>query len=206
LSAVLGGTQSLHTNSYDEALSLPSAQAAALALRTQQIIAFESGAANVVDPLAGSYYVENLTDKLETEILNLMKEIEDMGGALKAVETGFYSDKIVESAYNHQKMVESGEKIVVGVNKFQTPGKEKPEIFRVDDSVEAEQLAKLVKLRSERDNSAVNDILGRISNAAYSGRPLMPLFIEGAEKMATLGEMCGALRDVFGEYDCRKRE
>jgi len=202
LAAALGGTQSLHTNSFDEAVSLPTEHAATLALRTQQIIAYESGAADVVDPLGGSYYVESLTDRLEAEARKLMEEVEHLGGALKAVEKGFFSDQIALSAYNYQKMMESGEKVVVGLNKFLSPENSKPELLRIDDSVEAGQRARLAKLRSQRDNAAVQDVLERITKAAKSeNAPLMPLFVEGAEKLATLGEMADDLREVFGEYD-----
>lgn len=202
LSAVLGGTQSLHTNSFDEALSLPTEHAATVALRTQQIIAYESGAADVVDPLAGSYYVEKLTDELEADALKLMKEIDDLGGAMKAVEKGYFSDQIAISAYNYQKITETKEKIVVGVNIFQSKEDIKPELLHIDESIEAGQKAKLNKLRSERDNAAVKDVLTRITAAAKTpDAPLMPLFVEGAEKLATLGEMADALRVVFGEYD-----
>lgn len=201
LAAVLGGAQSLHTNSFDEALSLPTERAVTLALRTQQVVAYESGAADVVDPLAGSYYVESLTDRLEAEALKLMGEIESIGGALAAVEKNFMADKIAESAYNYQKMMESGDKIVVGVNKFAEKGGLQPELLQIDPAVEARQAEKLRALRSERDNAAVQRILAEISRAAEADQPLMPLFIEGAEAMATLGEMSDALRKVFGEYD-----
>jgi len=204
LAAVLGGTQSLHTNSYDEAVSLPTEHAATLALRTQQIIAYESGVADTVDPLAGSYFVENLTDRLEAEAWKLMKEIDKLGGALKAVEKGYFADQIAISAYNYQKMMESGEKVVVGMNLFPSPEDTKPELLHIDQSIEAGQCARLAKLRNQRDNTAVKDLLQRIITAAKDDdAPLMPLFVEGAEKLATLGEMADALREVFGEYDKR---
>ena len=202
LSAVLGGTQSLHTNSFDEAISLPTEHAATLALRTQQIIAYESGSADVVDPLAGSYYVENLTDRLEAEALTLMQEIDELGGAMSAVEKGYMSDQIAQSAYEYQKMMESNDKIVVGMNKFAGEEDSKPELLKIDESIELGQKKKLSRLRAERDNEAVQDVLIRITEAAKSpDAPLMPLFVEGAEKLATLGEMADALREVFGEYD-----
>ena len=202
LSAVLGGTQSLHTNSFDEAISLPTEHAATLALRTQQIIAYESGAADVVDPLAGSYYVENLTDRLEEEALTLMQEVDELGGAMAAVEKGYFSDKIAQSAYEYQKMMEADEKIVVGMNKFAGEEDMRLELLKIDESIELSQKEKLAILRSERDNDAVRDVLTRITEAAKTpDAPLMPLFVEGAEKLATLGEMADAMRDVFGEYD-----
>jgi len=201
LSAVLGGTQSLHTNSFDEALSLPTERAALLALRTQQIIAHESGVADVVDPLAGSYFVEKLTDQIEVEAEKLIRTINDMGGALSAVEKGFYSDEIALSAYNYQKMMEDGEKIVVGLNKFEIDDKIKPEILAIDKKVEYNQKEKLKKLRNERDNDRVNSILKDIQTAAQKSEPLMPLFIDASECLATLGEMANALRKEFGEYD-----
>ncbi len=202
MGAILGGTQSLHTNSFDEAISLPTEHSVTLALRTQQIIAYESGAADVVDPLAGSYYVESLTDRIETEVIKLMDEIEALGGSMKAVEKGFFADKIAESAYNYQKMIEAGDKIVVGVNRFQEDEELRPELMRIDQSLEISQRERLSKLKRERDESAVEDVLRRITEAARAERePLMPLFIEGAERMATLGEMAGAMRKIFGEYD-----
>ena len=201
LAAVLGGAQSLHTNSYDEAISLPTEEAVTLALRTQQIIAYESGAADVVDPLAGSYYIENLTDKLEAEALSLMTQIDEMGGALSAIENEYFAGQIAKSAYNYQKMIESGDKIMVGLNKFGGEGAVKPKRLEIDRSIEAKQTAKLNRLRSERNDYEVRRILNAISAAAQNGGALMPLFIEGAECMTTLGEMSDALRKVFGEYD-----
>jgi len=201
LAAVLGGTQSLHTNSFDEAISLPTEDAVTLALRTQQVIAYESGAADVVDPLAGSYYVENLTDRMEAEVMSLMSEIDEMGGALSAVENGYFAGQIAKSAYNYQKMIESDEKIVVGLNKFAETDSIKPKRLHIDKTIEEKQTAKLKRLRSERNDDEVRRILNDISDAAQNHQPLMPLFIEGAECMATLGEMSDALRNVFGEYD-----
>jgi methylmalonyl-CoA mutase N-terminal domain/subunit len=201
LAAVLGGTQSLHTNSYDEAISLPTETAATLALRTQQILAYETGVADTVDPLGGSYYLESLTDKLESEILILMKEIEGLGGALNAIEKGYFSEQIAKSAYHYQKLQEQEEKIVVGVNKFVEPEMTRPPLLRIDSVIEQKQKSKLSKLRSERDEKAVSKILSSISMAAEKGQSLMPLMVEGAENLATLGEMSDALRKVFGEFD-----
>ena len=201
LAAVMGGTQSLHTNSFDEAISLPTEHAATLALRTQQIVAYESGVADAADPLAGSYYVESLTDRLEAEAVEMMDKIEEMGGALRAVENGYMSEQIAISAYEYQKMMEAGDKIVVGLNKFTGEEEVKPELLHIDESIEAGQKAKLAQLRAERDESAVADTIDRITKAAKGNDPLMPLFVEGAERLATLGEMANALRAVFGEYD-----
>ncbi len=201
LSAVLGGTQSLHTNSFDEALSLPTEHAVTLALRTQHVIAYESGAADAVDPLGGSYYIESLTDRLEEKALKLMEEIDAMGGAMSAVEKGFVADQIARSAYDYQKMMESGDKTVVGVNKFAEKEVEPHELLQIDPAVGKKQSEKLSALRAERDNADVNRITASISKAAESGEPLMPLFIAGAEAGATLGEMSDAMRKVFGEYD-----
>ena len=201
MAAVLGGTQSLHTNSFDEALSLPTEHAALLALRTQHITAYESGAADVVDPLAGSYYVENLTNNLEAEALELIEKVDKMGGAMAAVERNFFADEIAKSSYIYQKMIESEEKIVVGVNKFSETEFVHPELLELDRSIERRQSEKLKALREERDNAKVKEILDKISTAAKKGEALMALFIEGAENLATLGEMSDALRKVFGEHD-----
>lgn len=201
LAAVLGGTQSLHTNSYDEALSLPTEHAATLALRTQQIVAHESGVADVVDPLAGSYYIEDLTDRIEAEVISLMKEVENIGGAMAAVEKDFFTGRIADSAYNYQKMMENREKIVIGVNKFTQAETEHPDLLTIDSSIGDKQSAKLRKNRSSRDNAAVKKILALISRTARDDGELMPLFIEGAESLATVGEMADSLREVFGEYD-----
>ena len=201
LAAVLGGTQSLHTNSFDEALSLPTEHAVLLALRTQQVIAYESGAADAVDPLAGSYYVENLTDRLEEEALSLMQKVDEMGGAMAAVEKGFFADEIAASSYDYQQMTEAGEKVVIGLNKFAEKEEVHTELLEIDRSIEQKQSEKLRRLQSERDNQRVNAILQKISAAGKEGAPLMPLFIEGSENLATLGEMSDALRTVFGEYD-----
>ena len=201
LAAVLGGTQSLHTNSFDEALSLPTEHAALLALRTQHITAYESGAADVVDPLAGSYYVEDLTNRLEAEALELIDKVDKMGGAMAAVEKNFFADEIAKSSYEYQKMIESDEKIVIGVNKFSETEDIHPDLLELDRTIEERQSAKLKALRAERDNAKVQSILDTISETAKSGGALMPLFIEGAENLATMGEMADALRKIFGEHD-----
>jgi len=200
LSAVLGGTQSLHTNSFDEALALPTEESVELALRTQQLIAFESGVGDVIDPLAGSYYIESLTDRVEEEANAYLDRIEDMGGALTAIEQGFQQREIQESAFRLQRMMEAGERTVVGVNRFATEQLEVPEIMRVDESVGRRQAERLAALRASRDQAAVDAALGRIREAARGDENLMPLFIEAVEAYATLGEICNVLRDEWGVY------
>ena len=201
LAAVMGGTQSLHTNSFDEAISLPTETAVSLALRTQQVIVYESGVADVVDPLAGSYFVENLTDRLESEAVSIMDEIEEMGGSLSAVDKGYFSQQIAHSAYNYQQMIERGEKVVVGMNKFSEETSVNPERLQIDTSIETKQAEKLRHLRVDRDNERVRQVLEALCHAVENSSPMMPLFVQGAECYATLGEMSDALRRVFGEYD-----
>ena len=201
LSAVLGGTQSLHTNSKDEALALPTQKSVEIALRTQQIIAYESGAADTVDPLAGSYYVEWLTDEIERRADEYIAKIDELGGALRAVEEGYVQREIQDAAYRAQRAVEKGDDVVVGVNRFQTDEHNGGELLRVDESVRLNQVAALAKLRAERDNGTVQEILGRIGQAASEPQaPIMPLIVEAVEAYATLGEICDTLRGVFGEY------
>jgi methylmalonyl-CoA mutase N-terminal domain/subunit len=202
LAAVLGGTQSLHTNSRDEALALPSQGAVEVALRTQQVIAYESGVADTVDPLAGSYYVESLTDELEKLALQYIERIDAMGGARKAIEAGYVQNEIQDAAYAAQRAIEAGEQVVVGVNKFQRPNEGLPsDLLRIDEKVQAEQVDRLQQLRAARDNLAVAEILGRIEAAAKDPQAsLMPLFVEAVSAYATLGEICNTLRGVFGEY------
>ncbi len=200
LSAVLGGTQSLHTNGYDEALSLPTEEAAKIALRTQQIVAFESGAADTVDPLAGSYYVENLTAAVEQEAWKLIGTIDAMGGSVAAIEEGFIQDEIARSAYQYQQNIENQSKIIVGVNKFVTEDIDKIPGFRIDDSIRIMQTDKLNVLREKRDNAAVFKCLQKISAAALTNENLMPLVLDAVEKYCTLGEISDELRSVFGEY------
>jgi len=200
LSAVLGGCQSLHTNSYDEALALPSEQAAQIALRTQQIIAYETGVTETIDPLAGSYYIENLTDRIEAEAEKYLNKIEEMGGMIRAIESGYVQNEIANSAYEYQKKVESKERIVVGVNKFQIAEPPPSGLLKIDISVGERQIAKLKKLREERDNQAVRQALDQLKKAAEQNENLMPLILDGVKAQATLGEICDALREVFGEY------
>ncbi|MBU7576959.1 MAG: methylmalonyl-CoA mutase, partial [Flavihumibacter sp.] len=200
LAAVLGGTQSLHTNGYDEALSLPTEEAARIALRTQQIVAFESGVADTVDPLAGSYFVEALTSQLEQEALALMAKIDAMGGSVSAIEQGFMQDEIARSAYEYQKGIESGEKIIVGVNKFQIDTEASIPIFKVDDSIRQVQIEKLNALKNNRNPAMVEQVLQNLNDKAASGENLMPAVIEAVEQKCTLGEIADELRGVFGEH------
>ena len=200
LAAVLGGTQSLHTNSMDEALSLPTEETVQVALRTQQIIAYESGVTDTVDPLAGSYYVEHLTDEIERRALHYLERIDRMGGALGAIESGFIQREIQESAYRHQQAVESGQRIVVGVNRFQTDEQRHLRLLRIDESVRAAQVRRLQQLRAARDQSAVTRALQELETAAAGNDNVMPYILQAVEAYATLGEICAVLRRVFGEY------
>ncbi len=200
LSAVLGGTQSLHTNSKDEALALPTEEAVQLALRTQQIIAYESKVTNTVDPLAGSYYMEHLTNELEKKAWEYIEQIDKMGGALTAIEAGFYQNEIAKSAYEYQKRVEAGEEIVVGVNKFQTEEVQEPPIHRVDSKVSSEQIDRLRNLRRKRNGSKVESSLAGLKAAATGSENMMVPIIECVRNFCTIGEICGALREVWGEY------
>lgn len=200
LAAVLGGTQSLHTNSRDEALALPSEEAVQIALRTQQIIAHESGVCDSVDPLGGSYYLESLTDSLEEKAREYIQKIQDLGGMVRAIERGYIQQEIHESAYLYQKRMEEGEQVVVGVNRFQEEEETKIDLLRVDPQVEKEQRDHLKVLREERLPSRVEEALKRIGEAAEGEENLIPPIIEGVEARATLGEICQVLREVFGEY------
>lgn len=198
LSAVLGGTQSLHTNSRDEALALPSDNSVLIALRTQQVIGYEIGVADTVDPLGGSYFVENLTNDIEQKALEYIKKVDDLGGAPHAIE--FMQKEIHGSAYKYQKEIESGKKIVIGVNKFQMQEERPKDLLKVDPEVGKRQEQKLAKLRAERDNDKVQKALQDIEKAAGTSENLMPYFIEAVKCYATLGEICGVLRKVYGEY------
>jgi methylmalonyl-CoA mutase N-terminal domain/subunit len=200
LAAALGGTQSLHTNGYDEALSLPTEEAARIALRTQQVVAFESGIADTVDPLAGSFFVEHLTNEVEEHSLQLIRKIEAMGGSVSAIEQGFMQDEIARSAYDYQRKIETGEKIIVGVNKFTVKEENSIPGFRIDDSIRGEQSEKLKRLKSSRDNEACKRCLEAVRQKAIDGSNMMPAVIEAVEAYATLGEIADVLREVFGEY------
>lgn len=200
LAAVLGGTQSLHTNSMDEALWLPTEKAVQIALRTQQIIAHESGVADTIDPLAGSYLVEYLTDEIENQTLSYLNKIDEMGGALAAIESGYIQREIQDSAYRYQQALESGDQIIVGLNAFQIDERIELERLRVDPTIEAEQCRRLKELRTRRDNQKVSELLARVEGYARGRENLMPIFIECVENDVTLGEICRVLRGVWGEY------
>ena len=202
LAAVLGGTQSLHTNSRDEALSLPTESSVMTALRTQQIIAHESGVADTVDPFAGSYYIEQLTDSIELAAEELIAKIEQNGGVVSCIEDGFIQRQIEQAAYDYQKEIESGERVIVGVNKFQIDegDQNKPELLRVNPEVEEAQVNSLQKIRRERNGSDVQSRLAAIQQAAESGQNLMDPIIDAVRAYASLGEICSVLRKVFGEY------
>ncbi|MDO9545948.1 MAG: methylmalonyl-CoA mutase family protein [Pelolinea sp.] len=200
LAAVMGGTQSLHTNSMDEALSLPTEKAVQIALRTQQIIALESGAADTVDPLAGSYFIEQLTDAIEDGVNTYISRVDEMGGALEAIENGYIQREIQDSAYRYQKAIEAKEEIVVGVNAFENDEKVDLEMLKVDPALEMNRRVELARLRQTRDQDTVEGLLTRLENAAQTEENLMPLFIECVRQDVTLGEICGTLRRVWGEY------
>jgi methylmalonyl-CoA mutase N-terminal domain/subunit len=200
LAAVLGGTQSLHTNARDEALALPTEESALLALRTQQIIAHESGVANTVDPLGGSYYVEKLTNQIEAEAQAILQRIESMGGVLRAIEDGYIQRQIQQSAYEYQRKIESGEQVVVGVNRYTSQVVPSPPILRIDPEMEREQIDRLRKLRAKRDATRVTACLKEVESAARENRNLMPTILQAVKAYATVGEISDALRRVFGEY------
>jgi methylmalonyl-CoA mutase, N-terminal domain len=202
LAGVLGGTQSLHTDAYDEALALPTDRAALIALRTQQIIAEETGVANTVDPLGGSYYLESLTQKLEDEALEYFRKIDAMGGMVGAIEKGFPQREIQDSAYQYQKAVERGEQVIVGVNKYEmTDEPAEVPILVIDESVRAHQVERLEKTRAQRDKGAVKNALNKLQQAAHKNENTMPATIEAVGAYATLGEICSSLRDVYGVYE-----
>jgi methylmalonyl-CoA mutase, N-terminal domain len=200
LAAVLGGTQSLHTNSYDEALALPTEQAVRVALRTQQIIAYESGVAQTIDPLAGSYYVESLTSEIEKHALAYLDKIEAMGGTLKAIERGFVQQEIQNSAYVYQQAVDRLEQVVVGVNRFEQEQEKPIEILHLNEDLERQQVERLRELRARRDRGPWEAALDAVEDAARSGANLMPAIITAVESYATVGEISDTLRRVFGEY------
>jgi methylmalonyl-CoA mutase N-terminal domain/subunit len=201
LAAVLGGTQSLHTNSRDEALWLPTEDSVRIALRTQQVIAHESGVADTVDPLAGSYVIEHLTDEIERRAEEYIQKIDELGGALAAIERGYVQQEIADAAYRYQQAVERGEQVTVGVNRF-VVAEQSTQLERlvVDPAIEAGQRERLAGLRARRDNERVSALLARIASAARGDGNLVPLFVEAVENDVTLGEVCGVLRDLWGEY------
>jgi methylmalonyl-CoA mutase, N-terminal domain len=199
--AVLGGTQSLHTNSFDEALALPSENAVRVALRTQQIIAHESGATNTIDPLAGSYYVEALTNEMEEKAMEYIQKVDDMGGAIVAIEKGFFQKEIADSSYKYQREIEEKTRTIVGVNDYQiTKDKYPIELLRVDPQVEKEQVANLNSLRKTRNNKKAEETLDKLERSAEKDENLMPAIIEAVKAYASLGEICIVLRKVYGEY------
>ena len=190
----------MHTNSFDEALCLPSELAVRVALRTQQIIAYESGVADVIDPLGGSYYVEWLTNEMEERAWEYIHKIEDMGGVIEAIEKGWLQQEIANSAYKYQREVDTKKRIIVGVNEYTTEEHEKVPLLKIDPKVEEEQIARLQKLRRERDNKKVKEILEKLRVEAEKGVNLMPTIIEAVKAYATLGEICDVLREVYGVY------
>jgi len=200
LAAVLGGAQSLHTNARDEALSLPTEESARIALRTQQIVAYESGVVNTADPVGGSRAIESLTDSLEREVHEYLRRIDEMGGALRAIESGYIQSEIQQAAYRYQRAVESGERIVVGVNRFQQAGEKAVPSFRFDPELERSQVEKLRQVRASRSQSAVDEKLSALESAAAGDGNLMPYIVEAASAYATVGEISDRLRRVFGEY------
>ncbi len=200
LAAVLGGTQSLHTNGYDEALSLPTEEAARIALRTQQVVAFESGAPDTADPLAGSYFVEALTAEVEEKAWALLQKIDAMGGSVEAIENGFMQDEIARSAYDYQRKIETGEKIIVGVNKFGIDAENAIPVFRINDGIRDEQTAKLAALRASREAGKVAQCIEAVRASATEARNLMPPVVEAVENLCTLGEIADTLRQVYGEH------
>jgi len=200
LAAVLGGTQSLHCNGRDEALALPTEASATLALRTQQVILHESGVSQIVDPLAGSYAVESLTNQIEAEATSLIAQIDKMGGTLAAIEAGFIQRAIQDSAYAAQQAIDSGAQVVVGVNKYQTSDAVKPEVFRIDPELERQQVDRVQQVRASRSATEWKAAIAAVEAAAKDGRNLMPVIIDAVEKRATLGEIANTLRGVFGEF------
>ncbi len=200
LAAVLGGTQSLHTNSRDEALGLPTEESVRIALKTQQIIAYESGVTDTVDPMAGSYYMEYLTDQIESQAWDYIKKIDEMGGMVAAIENGWVQKEIHESAYRQQKMIDEGEKIIVGVNKFQISQDHKPKILKVDPSIGEKQIKKLEELKRSRDNTAVKSSLNALKEAAKADKNVVGYIYDAVTNYATLGEITNILREIYGEY------
>ncbi|MBL7093824.1 methylmalonyl-CoA mutase family protein [candidate division KSB1 bacterium] len=200
LAAVLGGTQSLHTNSYDEALALPTEESVRVALRTQQIVAHESGVADTVDPLAGSYYIEAKTNQIEKQALDYIKKIDRLGGVVSAIEKGYIQKEIQTSSYRYLSDIEKEERIVVGVNKFEIEEANKPDLLKVDFLVQEEQIKKLQAMKQGRDNESVQKSLFELRKVAESKNNIMPAILDAVKVYATLGEICGVLREVFGEY------
>ncbi len=200
LAAVLGGTQSLHTNSKDEALALPTETSVMTALRTQQIVAYESGITNTIDPLAGSYFLEAMTDQIESEAEEYINKIDSMGGMITAIENGYIQKEIQNAAYKYEKEIENGERIIVGVNKFQALEDQKPELLKIDLKVQDEQIKFLQKVKSERDNEKVKSTLNDLKKAADGNENIIPFILNAVKVYASVGEICNTMRSVFGEY------
>jgi methylmalonyl-CoA mutase, N-terminal domain len=200
LAAVLGGTNSLHTNSRDEALALPTEDSVRIALRTQQVIALESGVADTIDPLAGSYFVESLTDQLEVKAVEYIERIDKLGGAVKAIEAGYQQREIHEAAFRYQQAIENKEQIIVGVNDFTVEEDNQGVLLKIDHTLEQQQKKKLAAVRAERNQTAAQAALGKIATVARDGGNLMPAIIDAVRSYATLGEISDAMRNVFGEY------
>jgi methylmalonyl-CoA mutase, N-terminal domain len=201
LAAVLGGTQSLHTNSFDEALALPTEEAVRIALRTQQVIAHETGVTHSIDPLGGSYHLERLTNELEAQAYDYFAQIRGLGGVVPAIEQNFFQQEIADSAFRYQREVEAGERVVVGVNRYTLHDEQPPEILRIDAALEGKQIERVQALRARRDSAAVEAALARIkADAAHEDRNLMPAIVEGAGAYVTMGEMCDALRETWGTW------
>ncbi len=200
LSAVLGGTQSLHTNGFDEAIALPTEEAARIALRTQQILAYESGVADTVDPLAGSYFIEELTHEVEEKAWEYIRKIDAMGGSVSAIEQGYIQKEIAASAYKYQNEIEKEEKVIVGINKFQAEEKAHEDILVIDDAIRKKQAEKIKKVKAKRDNKKVQSILSKLESDAKGSANLMPAIVSAVENYATLGEIADVMRKVFGEY------
>ncbi|MBM4450383.1 MAG: methylmalonyl-CoA mutase, partial [Chloroflexi bacterium] len=198
LAATLGGTQSLHTNSFDEAFATPTQEAVTIALRTQQVLAYENGIGDVVDALGGSYYIESLTNSLEKKATEYIERIDKLGGAVAAIEQGFQQKEIQESSYQYQKNIEEGKSTVVGVNKFISPSPKIPNLLRVDPELEKKQIERLAEVKKKRDNTRVAKALKNLEDVARSTDNTMPVFVECAEAYASIGEICDVLRKVFG--------
>jgi len=200
LAAVLGGTNSLHTNSKDEALALPTEDAVRIALRTQQVIAYESGVADTIDPMAGSYFVESLTDQLEAKAIEYIERIDKLGGAVKGIEAGYQQREIHEAAFRYQQAVESKEQVIVGVNDFTVEEDNQGELLKVDQALEEQQKKKLAAVRAERNQTAAKAAIDKVEATARNGGNLMPVIVDAVRVYATLGEISDAMRKVFGEY------
>jgi methylmalonyl-CoA mutase N-terminal domain/subunit len=200
MAAVLGGTQSLHTNSLDEVLAIPTAEAATIALRTQQIIAEESGVTNTIDPLGGSYFVEALTNRMEEEALAYIKKIDDMGGMVEALDRHYPQMEIADAAYKYQQQLDREEKIMVGVNKYVTEDALPVEVLKIDPELEAKQIARINQLKNDRDNKKVQEWLDRLGEACVNNVNVMPILIEAVKEYATLQECCDVYRKAFGRY------